>query len=204
MTKVEVQPYHCSINNAGFDSDEIAMIWEFYVTKSIAKTAAQRRSVSDYALKHLPYTDMLKIAGIQEDKAKVLCANSINSTLDSLDLQITEKVGKETRSKAIDIETCRLVCITPYTIADEEPPKPQFGDAESILTHIRNSFAHGLTYFFTNGNVLFEDKDARGNITARMLIKQKTLLEWIALIDHNNLFYGNKQESNPFEKQKGA
>ena len=40
--------------------------------------------------------------------------------------------------------------LTPYTISDEEAPKAKAGDAESVLTHIRNAFAHGNTYYFEN------------------------------------------------------
>ena len=43
MAKVEVQNYKCSINECHFSTDEIAMIWEFYVTKSIAKCAEQKK-----------------------------------------------------------------------------------------------------------------------------------------------------------------
>lgn len=62
------------------------------------------------------------------------------------------------------------------------------GNAESILTHIRNAFAHGNTYFFENGNTLLEDKN-RNIITARILLKLQTLLDWIGLIDKEQRFY---------------
>ena len=79
--------------------------------------------------------------------------------------------------------------LSPYTIADGESPKGRVGEAESVLTHIRNSLAHGNTYFFENGNVLFEDKDMKGIITARIILKQQTLLDWISLIDKDQKFY---------------
>lgn len=47
----------------------------------------------------------------------------------------------------------------------------------------------GLRFFFDNGNVLFEDKDNRGMITARIILQQKTLLDWIYIIDINGIFY---------------
>lgn len=84
------------------------------------------------------------------DALKVLPANSINKTLLQFDLEIVEGKGSEKHNKAIDISIPKIVCLTPYSIADEEKPKPRVGDAESVLTHIRNSFAHGNTYFFDN------------------------------------------------------
>lgn len=79
--------------------------------------------------------------------------------------------------------------MTPYSIADEEKPKARVGEAESVLTHIRNSFAHGNTYFFDNGMFMIEDKDQRGNPTARMILKKQTLLDWIKLVDASQTFY---------------
>lgn len=200
MAKTIVQRFKKSINESGFSSDEIAMIWEFYVTKAIAKSAEQRRTVADYNLKQLPLHNMLQLAGVAIENAKVLCANSINRTLANMDLQIVEGTGDRKQNKPIDIDICRIVCVTPYSIADEEKPKPCVGEAESILTHIRNSLAHGLTYFLDNGNVLFEDKDNRGGITARMIVKQECLLTWIELIDHEHRFYGKKAIEETQEK----
>ena len=124
-----------------------------------------------------------------ENNIKILLANSINKTLENMDLIIEEGKNSEKRNKAIDIDTPRIVCLSPFTIADEEAPKAKVGEAESVLTHIRNAFAHGNTYYFDNKYVLFEDKDQRGGITARILMPQQSLLDWIRLIDHESRYY---------------
>lgn len=41
MAKEEIQLYKKSINESAFSSEQIAMIWDFYVTKSIAASASQ-------------------------------------------------------------------------------------------------------------------------------------------------------------------
>ena len=92
-------------------------------------------------------------------------------------------------ARTIEIDVPRIACLTPYTIADEEAPKAKAGDAESVLTHIRNAFAHGNTYYFENQFVLFEDKDQKGIITARIILAQQTLIDWISLIDSEQRFY---------------
>lgn len=186
--KVEVQRYQKSINQSRFSLAQTAMIWDFYVTKSVAASASQKRTVNDYGLKTFPWKEMLEIAQIDKDNVKILPANSINKTLAAFDLEITTGKGNEKHNREIEIDTPKIVCLTPYSIADEDNPKPRCGDAESVLTHIRNSFAHGLTYFFDNGNVLFEDRN-NGIITARIILKQQTLLDWIALIDHEQEYY---------------
>lgn len=186
--KVEVQGYQKSINQSSFSLAQAAMIWDFYVTKSVAASASQKRTVNDYDLKAFPWKEMLRIAQLDNDNVKILPANSINRTLAAFDLEITTGTKDQKHNREIEIDTPKIVCLTPYSIADEDKPKPKYGDAESVLTHIRNAFAHGLTYFFDNGNVLFEDRN-NGIITARIILKQQTLLDWIALIDHKQKYY---------------
>lgn len=187
--KVEVQNYHKSIYSIGLPKEQEAAIWDFYVTHAIASSASQRRSVADYSLTALPWKAMKETAGFESHNVKILLANSINNTLLMYDLETTEKVKDKKQNKAIEIDIPKLVCLTPFTISDENPPKERVGEAESVLTHIRNSFAHGLTYFFDNNNVLFEDKNSKGTITARMILKTQTLIDWIALIDQNQKYY---------------
>lgn len=187
--RVEVQNYKKSINETNFTDAQIKMIWDFYVTKSVAASASQKRTISDYGRKQFPWKEMLNKAGITNENVKILLANSINKTLVDYDLEIIEGHGMDKHNKEIEIDIPKIVCLTPYSIADEENPKAKVGEAESVLTHIRNAFAHGNTYFFDNGNVLFEDKDQRGVITARMILKQKTLLDWISIVDKEQRFY---------------
>ena len=187
--RIEIQSYKMSINQTKFTHEQVAIIWDFYVTKSIAESASQKRRISDYGHSQFPWKEMLTKAGITSDNVRILLANSINKTLELYDLNITEGKGNGKHNRAIEIDTPKIVCLTPYTIADGESPKGRVGEAESVLTHIRNSFAHGNTYFFENGNVLFEDKDMKGIITARIILKQQTLLDWITLIDKEQKFY---------------
>ena len=43
-------------------------------------------------------------------------------------------------------------------------------------------------FFFDNGLMMFED-DNRKTITARMIISQQTLIDWIGLIDKEQQYY---------------
>lgn len=187
--KVEVQGYKQSLTASEVLSPYLGTIWEFYVSHGICKSAGQRRTASDYGLSQLPLSKMLEMAEVATDKIKVLLANSINKTLEKYDLAIIAGKGSERKNQEIDIDTPRIVCLTPFSISDEEPPKPNVGDAESILTHIRNALAHGNTYLFENGNMMLEDFAADGRITARMILHQKTLLDWIKIIDKDSKYY---------------
>lgn len=184
-----IQNYHKSIYDCNLPKEQEAIIWDFYVTHAIARSASQGRKASDYGLSSLPWDEMKRIAAMDASNVKILLANSINKTLASFDLEITEGEGSHKRFVAIEVDIPKIVCSTPYSIADEDPPKGKVGEAESVLTHIRNSFAHGRTYFFDNGNILLEDKDQRGTITARIILRVQTLLDWVCLIDKNEKFY---------------
>lgn len=182
--KLIVQQYKKSIYEIDLPKEQESIIWDFYVTKSIAGSSSQKRSLSDYGLKKIPFEQMLKSGGIDSEHKVILLANSITQTLKNNDLDI----GSEKNPIAIDVETPRIVCITPYSIADTNKPKAKVGEGESVLTHIRNAFAHGNTYFFYNGNVLLEDKN-KSTVTARLILPLQALLDWIKIIDSNNNFY---------------
>jgi len=177
--KINISKFKKSINESNFTDEQIKIIWDFYVTKSIADTASQKRTVQDYGINRLPLKEMMKVAGISDNRLKILAATSINNTLSEFELNTKDKV---------DIDNTGIVCITQFTIEDEKAPKKIHGDCESILRHIRNSFAHGNTYFFNNGNLLLEDKKG-SKITASILIEQQTLIDWIRLIDIDEKYY---------------
>jgi hypothetical protein len=189
MAKVEVQPFKKSINESSFSSEQVAMIWDFYVTKSIAASASQKRTPRDYGLKILPWKEMCAVANLIADNIKILPANSMNKTLEKLDLCTEIGKGTAKHNNPIDIETPRIACLSPFSVADEELPKAKVGEAESVLTHIRNAFAHGNTYYFDNHFVLFEDRDSHGQITARIILSQQTLIDWISEIDKDQRYY---------------
>ena len=187
MRKCTVQNYKRSINESSFSTEQISMIWDFYVTKSVASTASQKRTASDYDLKQFPFKKMLEAAAISDDNYHILMADRSPKTLEIAGLKICGDKGVPI---PIEIETPRFALIMGYSISDNDEPKPRdnCSKPECLLTHIRNALAYGNTYFFENGNLLLEDKN-KSNTTAMILIRQKTLLDWIKLIDHKEKFY---------------
>lgn len=185
--KQTVNQFKMSINESPFSNEQIAIIWDFYVTKAMAGSASQRRKISEYGQSQIPFAKMLTSAAISESNYSVLLADKMPATLKEFDFVISNSRGVEIE---IDIDTPRFVFLMGYTISDNEQPKAKndCSKAEGLLTHIRNAFAHGNTYFFPNGNVLLEDKNG-STITAMILIKQQTLLDWIKLIDCNERYY---------------
>ena len=59
--RISVQKYKKSINNATFTDEQIKIIWDFYVTKSLVADTSQKRSIqNDYGKKNIPWKEMLK------------------------------------------------------------------------------------------------------------------------------------------------
>ena len=133
----------------------------------------------------------MKTAGISDGCSKFLLADTMTKTLKAMDFSYS---GEKGAAVEIDIDRVRMAFTTPYSISDDEPPKAKkdCSRAKSLFTHMRNAFAHGNTYFFDNGNALFEDRKDK-NITAMILIKKKTLLDWIVQVDSSERFYKHSE-----------
>lgn len=63
--------------------------------------------------------------------------------------------------------------------------KQKYGQVDSLLHHIRNSFAHGRIAFCKNNNITYiimEDINKNNNVSARMILSKTTLLRWKTII----------------------
>ena len=182
-----------SLNSSPFSYAQIDMIWDFYVTHTISGGSGLERTIEDYGWKKT------------ENKTNGYPALE-NGLVESAELQdnicfIRSKTCKDTL-KAMDLSNdlfCahhpRAVMLQKYSTTVDENEIISFAGGSSaenrivcLFRHIRNSFAHGNTYFFDNGFVLLEDKDG-STVTAEILIKQKTLLDWIRVIDKDEKYY---------------
>ena len=64
--------------------------------------------------------------------------------------------------------------------------KAKSGESDSLLSHIRNSFAHGRLSFYAKGEdvyIAMEDIDNKKHISARMILNKQTLLRWKTIIE---------------------
>lgn len=193
--RTTVQRFQSSLYETNeLNAEESSAIWDFYVSKSPASSAAQKRSASSYGLKELPYDEMLEIAGFSSANREMLMATDISGVLNELDLSIERKVkGRDKKMPVeIDIDTPRFVCMQNFTIKDRsKQASPSISKPITLLTHIRNSLAHGCTFFLPNRNVLFQDKAAgnKGKTTAMILMPTACLITWIRLIDYTGKYY---------------
>lgn len=64
--------------------------------------------------------------------------------------------------------------------------KTKSGVNDSLLSHIRNSFAHGrLAFYSKNGKtyIAMEDIDDKKHISARLILSKETLRRWKSIIE---------------------
>lgn len=64
--------------------------------------------------------------------------------------------------------------------------KTKAGENDSLLAHIRNSFAHGRLAFYNIGGetyIAMEDVDNSKHVSARMILSKKTLCRWKIIIE---------------------
>lgn len=185
--KYDIQNRKMAIKDSGFSADEVNLIWDFYVTKSPAEQSTQSISFTNYGWADTTSKEngypalenaLAKDAGIES--FYMIRATSIKNTLNSVDLG----------NRTICIEHPRAVLMQRYSILVDENENMQFQHEEKRVTclfrHIRNSFAHGNTYFFENDMMLLEDKD-KNTITARILIPRKSLLSWIDITNKDKI-----------------
>lgn len=192
--KVEKKFFKKGIHETDIPKEYIDLIWDFYVTHVIQaedkNTDDLSRSVKDYGwstttsnLNGYPALEMELSRAAMIDNFCIIRSKNINNTLKAMGLSDTH----------ICIEHPRAVMKQNYTCDTNENEEFIFASNEprvcAVFRHIRNAFSHGNTYFFENGNVLLEDKESKSKISAEILVSQKTLLDWICIVDKDGKLY---------------
>lgn len=193
--KIEFTQYKTSINNAGYSDTELRRLWEFYVTKSISEKSSLSIKLENYGWENtqskttgLPALESLLTASAGNCHLCFIRAKTIKDTLGQMNLA----------NSRICIDHLRGVLKQDFKYEHNENEEVTIESAESrivcLMRHIRNSFAHGNTYFFPNRNVLLEDRDSgeKGGISARIIIPQFALLKWISIVDRDNILHAMK------------
>lgn len=76
--------------------------------------------------------------------------------------------------------------------------KAKSGECDSLLSHIRNSFAHGRLSFYVDDQevyVAMEDIDDKKHVSARMIVSKRTLLNWKTIIEEGPFVEKEKLET---------
>lgn len=183
-TKTEIKDFAKPITDMGFSTSEVLELLSFYLFyPAIRKDEKERclsnlRLLADYGWKgnnlRTLESKLLEISSIG-----MFCfirAKKIDDTLENMSLD----------GQSFCVDHPRAVIMQEYTTIVSEDGKAEIEPTETrmrcVLRHIRNSLAHNQTYYFSNENILIEDRNDDGKISARILMPKNALLKWIKII----------------------
>lgn len=161
-------------------------IFDFYVSKApVLKN--DKKDTEGFGLRSLKDLGWIGNTGLGRLEAELISkadltlyfirSESIGSTLEAMNLDgsicIEHPRGVLQQKTNVILKENGEVSITP-------------GERrmECLFRHIRNSLAHGRTYYFNNGFIMLEDIDDNSKKTARLLLKFQSLIDWIEIIEH--------------------
>jgi hypothetical protein len=187
--KIKKGSYHLSLKESGFTDAQIKILWDFYVSRSFAASTGDPISLetcgwhdTQSKTDGLPVLESALAAAAGLASFCIIRNKTIRDTLGQMDLS----------NERICVSHSRAVLAQSFTYESDENETIKIKSAESrinaIFRHIRNSFAHGNTYFFPNGNCLLIDKDG-SKTTAAILIPKESLWDWIAIVDKSKAYY---------------
>ena len=183
-TKTKIEGREKSIVDMDFDDKELKEILDFYLFHSI--TVHDNKKTETFGHKSLQMygwsgnADLSKLEGrlLRASNIGFFCfikADSIEDTLDAMNLK-----------NSICVEHPRAVLKQKYSVRVQENGEVDVSQKETrmgcLFRHIRNAFAHNCTYLFENNNILLEDSEENGKLSARILMPKQALVEWMKII----------------------
>ena len=173
--------------SAMYSAEETSRLMGFYLcigpNESKNAPTTTIRSLADYGWRgtaQLAQLERKLLASSGIGSFCMLNSAKIDMTLEAMNL--TDKICPN-HPRAVIQRT-----ITNLQYREDGSLQIKYQDAnrmQCLLRHIRNSFAHGLTYQLTEGSLLLEDRNTKHdqNITARILVKKQTLIDWMDIIE---------------------
>lgn len=180
---VELAHKKISFSAISYTNDEFKTIISFFlleapIEKEKTDGSKNQKSLKDYEWYGNPKLSNLERELLKSSDIPMFCfikSDSINETLKQMLL-----------FDNICTEHPRAVLKLNYKVTVYESGQTELQTTESrmecLFRHIRNALAHNCIYSFENGNILLEDIETNKSISARILIKKDTLLEWIKII----------------------
>lgn len=186
-----------SFENLPYTDEELRKILDFYLFHAPvckdhkeAGDGFELRYLGDYGwassadLNKLE-REMLKSSGIT--RFVLVKADTITEILDDMNL-----VGDIciTHPRAVFNQLHKLT-VTEYGEMKNTPGEKRL---VCIFRHIRNSLAHNRVYLYDGDMIMLEDAADDGKtVTSRILMKSKTLIDWIYIVDKGNKYYSKRE-----------
>ena len=178
-----------AISKMNFTSEQVVAIIEFFlffapVLKSDKKdNSFGLKSLRDYGW--FGVSSMTKLEGqlLKSAGIGIFCfikSDSIDETLEAMNLG--DKICT-VHPRAVMKQNIKLVAFEDGSVEVRQ----QETRMECLFRHVRNSIAHNRTYLFDNDNIMLEDSDDNGKISARIIMPRTSLLKWISIITQGNI-----------------
>lgn len=176
--------------DSSFGVDELATIFDFYLVHTPVKHDAKakdgdNRWLGEYGWKGAQDLSRLESLILRESGISsfvILKSESIDSTLEAMKL-----LGSICPScpRAVFKLNCniRLNEDGSWSVVAKE------SRLACVFRHIRNSIAHGQVHSLGNQMVYMVDKDENGKTSAALVVNQRTLLDWVRVVDKEGEFY---------------
>ena len=183
-TQEEILSKTKSISQMEYTKEQVVEIVEFYlfnapVLKSDKKDDSfGQKSLKDYGWAGTSAMSKLEGRLLKAAGMSIFCfikSDIIDETLDSMNLG--SKICTE-HPRAVLKQNAKVVV---YEDGSTEI-RQQETRMECLFRHLRNAIAHNHTYLFDNGNILIEDCDDNGKISARLLMPKDALIEWMRIV----------------------
>lgn len=172
------------VSKMGFTSDEVIEIVEFFLFNApVLKSDKTKDIFGLCSLKDYGWTGTAAMSRLEGQLLKaanmgIFCfikSDTIDETLASMGL-----------GEKMCIEHPRAVLKQNVKVALFEDGSTEVRQQETrmecLFRHMRNSIAHNHTYLFDNGNIMIEDRDDNGRVSARILAPKSILLEWMKIV----------------------
>lgn len=152
-------------NDIDFSDSKIQKILDFYLLKTPSeKLSARGRTLESYGWNNT--YDLKKKIGLSNKNSFFIFAETLKEMNGALkDSNLEKKFWENCNER---------VCL--YTVKNQ---------LNSLFYHIRNSIAHGRFDIIKKetGNIFIMEDVNKENISARMVLKESTLLNWIKIIE---------------------
>ncbi len=194
--KVEIVVYKKNLSDPNsniYTPEQFKTIIDYYVSKApVLKNNANNSDFGLRSLANIGWRGSSALGKLEKELIRVAALTLVFLRSDSIDNTIN--------SMNLDSKICcvhaRGVLKQGFKLNAKENGEIKVSNSETrmecLFRHIRNSLAHGRTYIFNNGFIMLEDADESGVMSARLLIKAQSLIDWMEIIDNPDKFLNSK------------
>ena len=185
--RVAIADHFAPLSHAGYTDSELASIYDFYVSQAPICKAQMNQNGNLKSLAGLGWRGTTGEQSLPALERKLLRVSDMPMLCLVKGASIKDTLGQWNLRDSIC--TVHPRCVMQWNarveLMEDGSTRVSVNETrmECLFRHIRNSLAHSLTFVFSSGTILLEDRGADQNhVTARILLKKQTLLDWMSVV----------------------